>query len=235
MTGPAGLLPQAFETEILGYPVWRLADPADALKAVAQVERQGGGLIACRIAEEDGPGEACLRNAGFLKVETLITLARPLARAEAVPLPAGVDSAQAEDAFACGEVAAQAFSKDRYHADLRIDRAGADEIKRRWAENAVRGRADRVFVTRFADGRVSGFNACLAPPDRAVIDLIGVLPEATGRGAGAAMVRAAIAHYAASRSRIEVGTQASNDGSLRFYRRLGFVDLRRQTSWHWMG
>lgn len=235
MSGTAGLLPQAFETGILGFPVWRLSDPADAVQAVAQAERQGGGLIACRIAEENGPGETCLRNAGFLKVETLVTLARPLARAEAGPLPAGVESARAEEAAACGDVAALAFSKDRYHADLRIDRAGADEIKRRWAENAVRGRADRVFVTRLADGRISGFNACLAPPDRAVIDLIGVLPETTGRGLGAAMVQAAIAHYAASRSRMEVGTQAANEGSLRFYRRLGFVDLWRQTSWHWMG
>jgi len=235
MSGTAGLLPQAFETDILGFPVWRLSDPKGAVQAVSQVERQGGGLIACRIAEEDAPGEAALRDAGFLKVETLVTLARPLSRAEAGPSPAGVDLARAEDAFACGAVAAQAFSKDRYHADLRIDRAGADEIKRRWAENAVRGRADRVFVTRFADGRVSGFNACMALPDRAAIDLIGVLPEATGRGWGAAMVQAAIAHYAASRSRMEVGTQVANDGSLRFYRRLGFVDLRRQTSWHWMG
>lgn len=234
MTGGAGLLPQAFETEILRFPVWRLTDPGCAVQAVTEAEQNGGGLIACRIAEADEAGADALRGAGFLKVETLVTLARPLSLQDAGALPQGVSVAQAADALACGEVAAQAFTKDRYHADLRIDRAGADEIKRRWAENAVGGRADRVFLARGSDGAICGFNACLAPLDRAVIDLIGVAPDMTGRGLGALMVQAAIAHYAASRTRLEVGTQAANDGSLRFYRRLGFVELRRQTSWHWM-
>ena len=231
--GPWSL--QRFETDILGFPVWRLSDPLVAMAAVEAAAADGRVLIACRIAQDDAAGAAALSAAGFLQVDTLVTLARALHPEDAGPLPQGVFVAAAQDAPGCGMVGAVAFRKDRFHADTRIEPAGADAVKRHWAENAVLGRADRVFITRGPDGDVSGFNACLAPPDKAVIDLIGVRPEATGQGLGSRLVEAAIAHYAASRIRLEVGTQAANEGSLRFYRRLGFNEIRRQISWHWMG
>ena len=108
----------------------------------------------------------------------------------------------------------------------------ADRLKETWVRNSAAGRADAMLVAR-EDGRVVGFNACMRSGEAAVIDLIGVAPEAQGRGHGRALVEGALAHYAAAGAgEMTVGTQSKNVASLALYQACGFRVRSSQFTLH---
>lgn len=224
------LTERPFEAEHLGGPVFDCSDAGRAEEAVRRGRDAGAVLISCRT---EGDGKA-LSAAGFSKVETLVTLEcssfkAVVARSSEVPVRAGGPG----DIPACRGIAAEALRWDRFHADPRIDNGAADGLKADWIENDLKGRADRTFVAE-TGGAVVGFCAMLLRPDLAVIDLIAVAPGEQGKGIGRALVAAAIDHYRDSVAAIRVGTQAANPQSLTFYHSLGFEEVGRADTWHWM-
>ncbi|MEW5728883.1 MAG: GNAT family N-acetyltransferase [Pseudomonadota bacterium] len=232
-----------FETGILGLKAGRLGEPRCPDGPPAAVNRavaaavgyavdQGYQFLSCRVADGRPWVAEALESAGFRLVECLLTLERPVAAVAGEP-QSGIRLATPSDAEAVGRVAEACFVDDRYHADPRIDDRAADRLKRLWAENDCRQRGDVVFVAVDDSGRVVGFHACLAPADAAVIDLIGVLPEAQGRGVGRRLVAAALNHYAGRRPVLRTGTQARNTGSLALYAAMGFRIVRSEFTFHW--
>lgn len=224
------LTERPFETSHLGGPVFDCADANDAAEAVRQGRGVGAVLISCRT---EGDGNA-LSAAGFRKVETLVTLElNPLkgfyGQTDGVLVRAGGMA----DVSACRGIATAALRWDRFHADTRIDDGAADRLKADWIANDLTGRADRVFVAE-TGGAVAGFCAMLLRQDLAVIDLIAVAPDKQGKGIGRALVTGAIGHYHERVVTIRVGTQAANPQSLTFYRSLGFEEVGRADTWHWM-
>ena len=129
-------------------------------------------------------------------------------------MPNGVSVAQPMDHDACLEIARTAFSMDRFHADERVPKAGADRLKETWVRNSLGGRADTVLVAHDENSNAAGFVTCLVNSDTAVIDLIAVAPGRQGQGIGTRLVQGAFAHYAGQRSRMRVGTQEKNVASL---------------------
>lgn len=222
---------QAFESEQLGREVasveriesWdpdgrgtfdALAEGAADAMARARIEIAG-----CRLPEAARHEILALEGAGFGVVECLLTLGRTLP--ETLPAPTSIGPMRAGEEEACAALAGRVFQYDRFHWDPRIDDRAADRLKSAWILNAARGRANAMLVAR--DGsQVVGFNACMRNGDAAVIDLIGVAPEARGRGLGAALVEAALAHYAGHAREMIVGTQSKNTASLAMYQRAGF-------------
>lgn len=224
------LTERSFEAEHLGGPVFDCADPERAAAAVEQARKAGAILVSCRT---EGAGTH-LSNAGFRKVETLVTFERKTAgRIVEGPITAAVRSGGVEDIPACRRIAVAALRWDRFHADPRIDDRAADTLKADWIENDLRGRADVTFVVE-ALGNVAGFCAMLLRSDVAVIDLIAVDPDRQGQGLGRALVAAALDHYRDRVAAMQVGTQAGNPSSLNFYRSMGFEEIRRADTWHWM-
>jgi ribosomal protein S18 acetylase RimI-like enzyme len=68
-------------------------------------------------------------------------------------------------------------------------------------------------------------------PDAATIRMLGVAPEARGRGIGEALVRECIDRaHAAQRNRVRLDTRTSMMGAQRLYERLGF---RRNPAHDW--
>lgn len=223
------LTPRPFEARHLGGPVFDCADPDRAGEAVRLGLEAGAVLISCRT---QGPGKA-LEAAGFKKVETLVTLACPIDEAADGKPDIPVRAGEALDGPACRMIAVDALRYDRFHADPRIDDRVADALKAEWIENDLNGRADVTLVVE-RNAAVAGFCAMLLRPDAAVIDLIAVSPKAQGAGIGRALVLAATSHYRGRVASILVGTQASNAQSLAFYRSLGFSEVGRADTWHWM-
>jgi ribosomal protein S18 acetylase RimI-like enzyme len=226
---------QPFESDILGGPVLRLVPDGPVQNpaldhALNEAGRLGvPKLVTARIDDLDRAGARLLEAREFRRVETLVTLARPTEGGEAPEL--AVERAGPDSAPECAAIARVAFTHDRFHADTRLDRAAADEIKARWAANGVTGRADAALVVR-QGGRIVGFNLCLLAGSEAVIDLIAVAPAAHGQGIGRSLVLAALAHYRPLASTLRVGTQASNLASLALYRRLGFAERNRAQTFH---
>ncbi len=226
MPGPAipdFLKPSPFEAEYLGGPVYRLADPAAAAQAVRFGQQAGAVLISCRT-------NADLSMAGFRKIETLVTLERETPPETSVPTGFTLRDATTADIDSCRSIAIAELRQNRFHADPKIDNGAADALRAAWIENAIRGRADRVLVACRGND-VIGFNALLRRDDAIVIDLIAVSGVVQGRGVGRALVVSI--GQGESVSRIRVGTQAANEASLAFYKRLGFREADRQDTWHW--
>ncbi|MGH7003310.1 MAG: GNAT family N-acetyltransferase [Alphaproteobacteria bacterium] len=230
VAGALSAIARPFESEALGrrtlhidtVAAWGGDDVLPILAAGALDVLGTGGcqLVTCRRAEGERDVLAALQAGGFRVIECLLTLARPLTED---PTQAGADVALAgeADAEGCAAVGRSAFRYDRFHADPAIDNSAADALKALWARNAVRGRADAVFITK-DKGAVTGFNACLRRGDTAVIDLIGVAPGHQGKGLGRALTAAALAHYRGKAARMTVGTQSCNVTSLGLYQSMGF-------------
>lgn len=219
-----------FETAHLGGPVYDCVDAKQAHEAVRQGRKAGAFLISCRTS---GDGDE-LATAGFFKVETLVTLERPVTGEVGIPgkvLP--VRLAGEEDIADCRLIAAAALRWDRFHADPRIEDAKADALKADWIENDIRGRSDVTLVVEAMD-KVAGFCALLLRNDRAVIDLIAVAPDNQGQGIGRSLVVAALNWLRSKAIVLQVGTQAGNPSSLSFYRSMGFQEVQRADTWHWV-
>jgi ribosomal protein S18 acetylase RimI-like enzyme len=228
--------PQAFESEFLKLNSARITafrgdDPAATLRqAFDDLARLGYDFVSLRVPATAEIQVSALREVGAREIERLVTFGCPL-DGVALHMPDGIEVATHQDAEGCAEVGRQAFRNDRFHQDPELDGAGADALKAAWMRNACLGRADRVLVAR-AGRRILGANACIRNGDDAVIDLIGVLPEAQGRGLGRRLVDAALASYAGTAARMVVGTQATNTASVALYRSAGFLPVDEKITFH---
>jgi ribosomal protein S18 acetylase RimI-like enzyme len=129
------------------------------------------------------------------------------------------------------QIAAEAVTDDRFHADPRFPAEQAGKLKAAWLANDFAGRADCLLVAE-SEGRLAGYIACLLHQRAAVIDLVAVAPAAQGRGVGASLVEAAIAHYTGRAGHLAAGTQAHNRAAVRLYGKLGFREAQRATTLH---
>ena len=241
LAGTAIWKPLAFESAELGIAAarietieaWQGAAPVLedlAARAVSDMKDAGVALATCRLPEARLGAINALEAVGFRMVECLLTLARPLDGAP--KMPAGIGLAETDEGEDCARLAGRCFTADRFHIDPRIANSAADRLKESWIRNSAAGRADAMLVAR-QDGRVVGFNACMRNGPTAVIDLIGVAPEAQGRGHGRALVEGALAHYAASGAEeMVVGTQSGNIASLALYQSCGFFIRSSQFTLH---
>lgn len=223
---PDFLRPSLFEAGYLDGPVCWLIDPIQAAGAVAYAEQTDTKLIACRT-------NADLTAAGFRRIETLVTFEIAIADLPMRGIPVGFEIRQAgtADIESCRSLAIAELRHNRFHADPGIDDTAADAMRAAWVENDIRGRADQVLLA-CQDGKIVGFNALMVRDDAVIIDLIAVSAKAQGQGIGKALV-AAIGKAEDCRM-IRVGTQAANGTSIAFYKSLGFHEIDRQDTWHWM-
>jgi dTDP-4-amino-4,6-dideoxy-D-galactose acyltransferase len=116
-------------------------------------------------------------------------------------------------------IARNCFLYSRFHLDPKIHRSRADEIKVQWVLNCLAGnRGDALMVAE--TDRVVGFISVSAAPLCQTIDLIGVDPVKQRQKIGTGLMLWLFQRYAGRR--IQVGTQAANIPSVRFYESLGF-------------
>ncbi|WP_129782850.1 GNAT family N-acetyltransferase [Promicromonospora panici] len=144
-----------------------------------------------------------------------------------------VRDAEPAEYAAVGEIVAEAFFADGqleapdavFYADVLRDvasRAAAAEIIVALADGVVVGGV--TFVPH------GGPMADIARDGEAEIRMLGVAPDAQGRGVGTALMRECLARAARTRSaggagtlRVVLSTQTVAHGSHRLYERLGFV------------
>jgi len=158
----------------------------------------------------------------FDLVETLVTY---FYTGKAVDKPVHrVERAGAKMADACAEIARQSFTFDRFHADKRIPKALADELKADWTRQLLNGGHQASFVA-FVGDTPAGYVSLL---DNA-IELIAVAPEFQGIGVGSSLTAAAILAGAK-----RVGTQKNNAPSRACYERLGFEKRGEVNTYHWI-
>jgi ribosomal protein S18 acetylase RimI-like enzyme len=234
------LTPQPFDSSIFGGPVFRLAltapgtaaSPSGIEAAIADAVRQDARLVVTRIAAGEREVIETLERAGFVLVETLVTLE---ARIDGlVDFPARIRLAGTESARACADIAKHAFVFDRFHADSRIDPAIAAAMKENWVLNGFAGRAEACLVAT-ADGDTAGFLLMLKQQDTLIVDLVAVARHHQGQGIGRDLLAATKSHAAAlGATKVRVGTQAANEASLRLYISTGFEPVAEAATLHFI-
>lgn len=223
-----------FESDAFQAPVWQLKNALVANAIVELSKAEDVALISYRddAVSFDVEKVNSLKNAGFYEVETLTTLEKQIENLNYIS--EWVHIANTSDAEVCAQIASICFKNDRYHSDENIDDVIADLIKSRWVFNSVSGRADKVFVYRNKEQQILGFNACMFNDEVAIIDLIGVHPDYQGQGIGRDLIGAMEHYYSGKARSIRLGTQLSNESSQEFYKSLGFTEISRQITWHWI-
>lgn len=225
MTGVAAdagaeLLPDPWLGALLERPAWRLElGSGEGLGPLLAELGDGPSFVTAKVPTDRVSDVHVLEAAGFGVVDTAIRLRR-----EGIAgLPdggEGIDWATASDEPGVVGVARTAFHSSRFHLDPRLPDAAAGQVKAAWAAGWFRGdRGDAMVVARDGMDPV-GFLQLLTQGDVLVIDLIGVAVERRSIGLGARMI--GFAATSLKPAWLDVGTQAANVGSLRFYEQIGF-------------
>jgi ribosomal protein S18 acetylase RimI-like enzyme len=221
-------------SDVLEISSWKALDiagapPADIRTGLLDRAGQGAAFFSAKIPTLDVSAVTNATRAGFLVVDTNVTLdwdnAAGAAGGSVIDRNVIIEPAGEDDIPAIEKIAGQCFTFSRFHLDPAIGHARANEVKRQWARNACRGRASVVYVARRRND-VTGFLAVLeAGADGrkdAIIDLVGVDKGHQGQGAGRALSRTFVDAWRDRADRLRVGTQISNIPALRLYEKIGF-------------
>ncbi len=227
----ASQVKQAFDTSILGGPVYRLEIASQSeLSDIRDLVPNDAVLVSVRLPETwSHPSE----ESGFREIETLVQLERDFVEEDRQPSSPNIRLSNPSDGEFCSAIAEAVFRSDRYHADPMVSENVASRVKAAWARNEVNGRTDRTFIWE-ENGEIAGFNGCLLQNRIMTVDLIAVSQTHQGRGIGAALIKAAFSHYTGLADCVVIATQDSNTGALALYRKLGFVETARFRTFHYV-
>jgi dTDP-4-amino-4,6-dideoxy-D-galactose acyltransferase len=181
------------------------------------------------LAAADDFATTCLaENAQFRLVDVRMTYARRtnegLAPRASAATPLELRSAADGDIVALQQIARASYQDTRFYHDPRFKRDRCDDLYATWIERSCHGYADAVLVAGPA-GEADGYVTCHGhrPDSPASIGLVGVRPDARGRGVASTLVAAAIDWFrAAGEHDVTVVTQARNLQAQRLYQRAGF-------------
>jgi len=199
------------------------------------------------LADADHPPTHRLaEQAGFKLVDIRLTLQHTLvANPEAAPdqttpapqVEAAIRPARLDDLPILEDLASENLRSTRFYADLCFSRQACRHLYQTWIRNDVEGDADLVLVLEGASG-VVGFLTChlskMSPHGpHGSIGLVAVDSHNRGRGAGSALVQAALSWFARQGAeQVEVVTQGRNVPALRLYERCGFRTQSVQLWYH---
>lgn len=197
--------------------------PERARTAIEFLRSGAADLVVARCPTSALPAVHALEGAGFLLMDTLVYFRRALVGAP--PWPDEVRPVVEADEPRVEAIARAAFAdySGHYHVDPRLPKDASTEGYVEWALSMCRSKAHDVLVVE-RGGAVVGFLAIAwVSASTADIALNAVAPEAQGRGAYDALVKAAIA-LALRRGRTEiiVSTQIHNVAPQKVWSRNGF-------------
>lgn len=189
---------------------------------LADARRQDYDYLISRPPVEDAAAVRALERAGFYLTDLGVTWFSNVQQylREADRPPAAARHATAADIPWLQDAAVSLFPLSRFYHDPFFSKADADRLHAAWLANSVRGQAaDAVLMIPG-----SGFVTCKIARDGAgEIVLIGVVSGSRLRGAGRALMTAAIDWFATrSVATVRVKTQVKNLQAMNFYHRLRF-------------
>jgi ribosomal protein S18 acetylase RimI-like enzyme len=224
--------PDSWLAETLQRAVYRWSGAPEDVEATAlqsEMKRLSGdcdALFFARVGTSDVATAVAFERAGFRIVDTAVTFVWSEDTGDSPPSIVSVSSARRDQHEAVADIATRAFRWSRFHLDPMISTEDANRVKREWVENYCRGARGAAIYAAELDGTTVGFLAVLqtSSGDRriAVIDLVGVAPEAQGKGAGGALIRHFIESWKSEADELRVGTQVANIRSVRLYEQAGF-------------
>lgn len=198
-------------------------EPESVKNDIAAARADGYDYLMSRPPVEDAAAIRALEAAGFYLTDLGVTwigaVDRYLGSADRQAAAAARPAVESDIPW-LSRTASTLFPLSRFYHDPFYSKADADRLHEAWLSNSVRGQAaDAVFLIE-----ESGFVTCKIARDGAgEIVLIGVVGRSRRRGAGRALMTAALEWFTAKGvSTIRVKTQLKNLQAMNFYHRLGF-------------
>lgn len=218
--------PLEWDSEFFGKKIGALLQvwtPSGVADDLASARQQGYDYLISRPPVEDAAAVRALEQGGFYLTDLGVTWHSDVARyLQGADRPATRHARPAEEADIpwLQQAATVLFPLSRFYHDPFYSKADADRLHAAWLANSVRGQAaDAVWLI---EG--SGFVTCKIAKDGAgEIVLIGVVDGARQKGAGRALMTAALEWFAARGvAAVRVKTQVKNLRAMNFYHRLRF-------------
>jgi dTDP-4-amino-4,6-dideoxy-D-galactose acyltransferase len=209
-----------WDTGFFGRKIGRLINvpgDEDLLKdEIAEAARQKFVYLTCRLGVHEIPVVQMLERQGFYLTDVGIVWERGI---EGVQEPQiSVREGTAADGAWVRKIAAGLFKGGRFYLDPFFTHEEADRLYQAWAENSLKGQADKVFLV---DGK--GFITCRISDNAGDIPLVGVSEGSRAKGVGTALVLGALKWFKAQGvETLTVRTQADNAKAIRFYQKLAF-------------
>lgn len=178
------------------------------------------------LARNDDPETTVLAEEnGFHLVDMRVTFDRPLP-GPLPGMPEGLRPAQPADMPVLEEWARAGFTDSRFFFDRQFPQERAAALYAAWIQRDYKSPSSAVFVFAPEESRPLGYISIAFNSTTGIsqIGLVGVGPEARGKGAGQALVNGAI-DWAAARGAQQtiVVTQGRNIAAQRLYQRCGFL------------
>jgi dTDP-4-amino-4,6-dideoxy-D-galactose acyltransferase len=189
------------------------------------------------LADADDPATVRLaEDNGFRHVDVRVTLGARLDGAAAspeAPPETGTRLFAHADLPALRALARTSHQHSRFYWDPEFPTSRCDDLYETWIDKSCHGYADTVIVADAA-GVAVGYVSChLTAAETGQIGLFAVGAAHHGRGAGRALLAAALRWFAARGvRRVTVVTQGRNVAAQRLYQRGGFVTDAVQVWYH---
>ncbi len=161
----------------------------------------------------------------FRLVDIRLTLAmNPPISLDPVSCSSTIRSSRILDVPVLRTIARTNHRDSRFYFDPHFPRERCDSLYETWIEKSFQGLADAVFVPEL-DGRPAGYITCTVKPDKSgQIGLVGLAPEARGKGLAFELVQTALRWFSSRGVRqVTVVTQGRNIRAQRLYQRSGFA------------
>lgn len=195
------------------YFLSRADDPA----TIQAAEQHGFGLVDLRVTLEQAHVNSQLPQSNVLPAGVTIRAVEPA------------------DLPALQSIARLVHTETRFFTDSHFARERAEDFYSTWITLESQGRAQAVWVAASTDNRPLGYISCHleAARQEGQIGLVGVSPEARGKGIGKSLVRAALDWYRLKNARrVTVATQGRNRAAQRLYQQCGFLSRELQLWYH---
>ncbi|MHB8880749.1 MAG: GNAT family N-acetyltransferase [Thermodesulfovibrionales bacterium] len=172
--------------------------------------------LTCRLSAAEISTVQRLERSGFYVTDVGVIMGRTLDD-PGEPMIHPVEGVAA-DAIRIRKIAAGLFRGGRFYQDPFFTPEEADRLYQAWAENSLKGSADKVF---YIDDR--GFIVCKTDGAAGNIPLVGVTAENRSQGVGSSLVRQALLWFKQEGAgSVTVKTQAGNKRAISFYQKQGF-------------
>lgn len=216
-----------WDSEFFGRKIGTLGGDLSSAEAVSAdldaAAAAGFDYVICRPPVEDAAIVRTLERAGFYLTDIGVTWSSAVEaylRNADRQSASGARLAVASDVPRLAAEATTLFRRSRFYHDPFFSADEADRLHAAWLANSVSGQAaDAVWIIPDA-----GFVTCKLTKDGCgEVALIGVWEGSRGRGAGRALMTAAMIWFAGRGvATVRVKTQVKNLRAMNFYHRLGF-------------
>jgi dTDP-4-amino-4,6-dideoxy-D-galactose acyltransferase len=231
------ITPLTWDSTFFGFSLARVTgstlDAASASEAVALARAQQVACLSLLLPASDAASIAAAQDAGFHLVDVRTTLERPAG--QSLPADPGlrVRARSEADLPVLEDIAGEAHLNTRFARDARFPRERVAELYRTWIRKECAGAADQVLVVE-AEGAPAGYVTCQrgdGGPGK--ISLIAVRKADRRRGAGTALLRAALEWFGTQGvDRVSVVTQGHDVAAMRLYERTGFLTASVELWFH---